>query len=272
MKIAQFQDAHGIGIGVIEKDTLQPLGFDGDMIDFLAGERDLAPRGEPVPLEGVRLLPPLSRPSKIMALGLNYRDHAEEQNARLPEVPLIFAKFPNSLIGQGDPICWDDGVTAKVDYEAELAVIIGSRVRNCPEKESMEAVFGYTCANDVSARDLQFGDRQWVRGKSLDTFCPLGPWVVTTDEIPDPHVLGIRSELNGATMQDSNTEMLIFNIPFLVSFLSRHFTLFPGDIILTGTPSGVGNFRTPPVYMKDGDEVTVEIEGIGRLSNTCRVG
>ena len=141
---------------------------------------------------------------------------------------------------------------------------------DCPEGSALEAVFGYTCANDVSARDLQFGDGQWVRGKSLDTFCPLGPWVVTTDEIPDPHSLKIRCWLNGEVMQDSHTGLMIFKIRSLVSFMSRHFTLLPGDIILTGTPHGVGAFREPPVYMKDGDEVVVEIERVGRLVNTCR--
>ena len=163
-------------------------------------------------------------------------------------------------------------MTQKVDYEAELAVIIGREVCNATEEEAMGSVFGYTCGNDVSARDLQFGDGQWVRGKSLDTFCPLGPWVVTTDEVKDPHALGIRCWLNGELMQDSHTSRMIFHVPALVSFLSRHFTLLPGDVIMTGTPSGVGAFRDPSVYLKDGDEVVVEIEGVGRLVNTCKVG
>ena len=162
-------------------------------------------------------------------------------------------------------------VTQKVDFEAELAVVIRKEVYNCTEAEATETIFGYTCGNDVSARDLQFGDGQWVRGKSLDTFCPIGPWIVTPDDIPDPHSLKIRCMLNGRLMQDSNTNMIIFKVPTLISFFSRHFTLLPGDIILTGTPHGVGAFRDPSVYMKDGDEVTVEIEGIGRLVNRCRI-
>jgi 2-keto-4-pentenoate hydratase/2-oxohepta-3-ene-1,7-dioic acid hydratase in catechol pathway len=149
-------------------------------------------------------------------------------------------------------------------------VIIGKRIYGCSEKEAMDAVFGYSCGNDVSARDLQFGDGQWVRGKSLDSFCPVGPCVVTADEVPEPHDLGIRCWLNGRLMQDGHTGLMIFGVPQVVSFLSKHFTLFPGDIILTGTPSGVGAFRDPPVYMKDGDEVVVEIQGVGRLVNTCQ--
>jgi len=161
-------------------------------------------------------------------------------------------------------------LTKKVDFEAELAVIIGKRIYKCSETEAMKAIFGYTCANDVSARDLQFGDGQWVRGKSLDTFCPLGPWITTADDIPDPHSLGIRCWLNGQIMQDSTTRMMIFKLPEIISFLSHNFTLSPGDIILTGTPHGIGTFREPSVYMKDGDEVVVEIETIGRLVNVCR--
>jgi 2-keto-4-pentenoate hydratase/2-oxohepta-3-ene-1,7-dioic acid hydratase in catechol pathway len=158
-----------------------------------------------------------------------------------------------------------------VDFEAELAVVIGKKIHRCHKPEVMEAVFGYTCANDVSARDLQFGDRQWVRGKSLDTFCPIGPWIVTPEEIPDPQSLGIRCWLNGKLMQDSNTRMMIFTLPELILFISDNFTLLPGDIILTGTPHGVGAFREPSVYMHDGDEIVVEIESISRLVNICKV-
>ncbi len=158
-----------------------------------------------------------------------------------------------------------------MDFEAELAVVIGKKIHGCHKTEVMEAVFGYTCANDVSARDLQFGDRQWVRGKSLDTFCPIGPWIVTPEEIPDPQSLDIRCWLNGKLMQDSNTRMMIFTLPELILFISDNFTLLPGDIILTGTPHGVGAFREPSVYMNDGDEIVVEIESIGRLVNICKV-
>jgi 2-keto-4-pentenoate hydratase/2-oxohepta-3-ene-1,7-dioic acid hydratase in catechol pathway len=218
----------------------------------------------------VTLAAPVTRPSKIIGIGLNYKDHAEEQKAKVPDVPVVFAKFSDALIGPKEAITWDPKVTGKVDFEAELAVVIGSRIQNCPEDKALEAVFGYTCANDVSARDLQFRDIQLLRGKSLDTFCPIGPWIVTGDEIPNPNSLKIRSWLNERLMQDGNTSMMIFSIPVLVSFLSRHFTLLPGDVILTGTPRGVGVFRDPPVFMKGGDEVTVEIERVGRLVNTCR--
>ena len=272
MKIAQFYNEDGIGLGFIKADRIIPIDFSGDMIDFIeSGSLTGYERKTPIPLDRVSFAPPVSRPSKVVALGLNYKDHAEESKGKVPETPLLFAKFPSSLTGHMNHITWDRAVTKKVDFEAELAVIIGQTVYNCPEKDAFKFVFGYTCANDVSARDLQFGDGQWVRGKSLDSFCPLGPWIVTPDEVPDPHSLKIRCSVNDRLMQDSNTDRMIFRIPEVISFLSRHFTLNPGDIILSGTPSGVGVFRDPSVYLKDGDEVAVEIEGIGRLVNTCSV-
>lgn len=270
MKITQFFDNNRIRLGLIESNNVRPIDFDGDMVDLIEIGKKPEPGRASISLDTVRLAPPVTRPSKIIAIGLNYKDHAEESKGKIPEVPLIFAKFPNSLIGPYDQITWNMNITKKVDFEAELAVIIGKKVHDCPENKALEAVFGYTCANDVSARDLQFGDGQWVRGKSLDTFCPLGPWIATADEIPDPHSLKIQCRLNGRLMQDSNTSLMIFRIPALVGFLSRHFTLLPGDIILTGTPSGVGTFRDPSVYMKDKDEVMVEIEGVGRLVNRCK--
>jgi len=271
MKIAQFYEGSRIRLGLIQTHTVIPIDFDGDMIEFIKSNRVLKHQGsKAIDLDQVTLAAPVSRPSKVIGIGLNYKDHAEEQKAKVPDLPVIFAKFPNTLIGPKEEIAWDVKVTSKVDFEAELAVVIGSRIQNCDESEALEAVFGYTCANDVSARDLQFRDIQLLRGKSLDTFCPLGPWIVTGDEIPNPNSLKIRSWLNGRLMQDSNTSLMIFSIPVLVSFLSRHFTLLPGDIILTGTPRGVGVFRDPPVFMKGGDEVTVEIERVGRLVNTCR--
>lgn len=272
MKIAQLYHEGTLCVGVVDGDSMVPIDAAGDMIDVMAGGNpDRYRRKSPIPLSGVRFAPPVTRPSKIVALGLNYMDHAEESKGRPPQVPLLFAKFPSTLIGHKDPISWDRTVTTKVDFEAELAVIIGKTVYRIPEANAMEAVFGYTCANDVSARDLQFGDGQWVRGKSLDSFCPLGPWIVTPDELPDPHSLSIQCRVNQSLMQDSHTGRMIFRIPEVISFLSRHFTLTPGDVILTGTPHGVGAFRDPPVYLSDGDEVSVEIEGIGRLINTCSV-
>ena len=272
MKIAQFYDRENyIRLGLVEGDLLRPLEFVGDMVDFICSVQRPSVKDEALDLKRVSWAPAVSRPSKIIAIGLNYQDHAEEGKAELPKTPLVFAKFPNSLTAHQQPICWDAAVTKKVDFEAELAVIIGKRISCCSESEAGEAIFGYTCANDVSARDLQFGDGQWVRGKSLDTFCPLGPWIVTADDIPDPQALDISCRVNGQIMQSSNTGRMIFSVAFLVSFLSRHFTLFPGDVILTGTPSGVGVFREPSIYLKDGDQVSVTIENIGTLTNRCQM-
>jgi len=272
MKIAQFYDQENyICLGLVENNELRSLDFTGDMIDFICSGQRPTVKDEALDLNRVAWAPAISRPSKIIAIGLNYRDHAEEGKAELPKTPLVFAKFPNSLIAHQQPICWDAAVTKKVDFEAELAVIIGKRISCCSESEAGEAIFGYTCANDVSARDLQFGDGQWVRGKSLDTFCPLGPCIVTADDIPEPQNLDISCQVNGVTMQSSNTGRMIFSVASLVSFLSRHFTLFPGDVILTGTPSGVGVFREPSIYLKDGDQVSVTIENIGTLVNHCQV-
>ncbi len=271
MKLAQFIDKGRIRLGFILEESVQPVDFDGDMVEFLKNNGTIHPYGPALPLSEVQLAPPVSQPSKIIAIGLNYMDHADEGKVKAPKVPLIFAKFSNSVIGPEDRITWSENITRKVDFEAELAVVIGETVRNCSEENALEAVFGYTCANDVSARDLQFGDSQWVRGKSLDSFCPIGPWIVTSDEIQDPQSLKIESRLNGEIMQSSNTEHMIFPVSFLVSFMSHHFTLFPGDLILTGTPSGVGTFREPPLYMKNGDEIIVAIERIGYLRNRCRV-
>lgn len=272
MKLAQFYDGKDLRVGIVRDGLLTPVHFEGDMQRLIEKAVSPFPTDQSMELKNVKLAAPVSRPSKIIALGLNYEDHAEESKGKIPEAPLIFAKFPNSLIGPRDEIVWNENVTKKVDYEAELAVVIGKKARKCSEEEAASAVFGYTCANDVSARDLQFGDGQWVRGKSLDTFCPLGPWIAAADEIPDPHDLKIRCVLNGRVMQDSHTGNMIFKIPFLIAFLSNHFTLYPGDVVLTGTPQGVGAFREPSVYMKHGDEVIVEIEKIGRLVNVCRTG
>ena len=270
MKIAQYFDNSITRLGVIEEETLIPIDFEGDMIRFIRDGQGIQTFGEPIPLERITLAPPVSNPSKIIAIGLNYMDHIQESKGEVPKIPLVFSKFMSSLIGPNGQITWDTRLTDKVDFEAELAVIIGKTTYKCSKNAAMESVFGYTCANDVSARDLQFGDGQWVRGKSLDTFCPLGPWIITAEDIPDPHALKIKCSLNGQIMQDSNTSFMIFKLPKLISFLAENFTLVPGDIILTGTPHGVGAFRDPSVYMKDGDEVEVEIEKVGRLVNTCR--
>ena len=270
MKTAQYYDDGQIRLGQIKDNRLIPLDFSGDMLDFIQSDRSFKPTDKSIPLDQVRYAPCISRPSKIIGIGLNYLDHIRESKGAVPERPLIFAKFPNTLVAHKDAITWNPELTKKVDYEAELAVVIGKTTYQCSEEEAEKAVFGYACSNDVSARDLQFGDKQWVRGKTLDTFCPLGPWIVTPGEIEDLYSLGIKSILNGRVMQDSNTRHMLFKVPQLISFISMNFTLSPGDVILTGTPHGVGAFRKPSVYMKDGDEIVVEIEQIGRLMNTCK--
>jgi 2-keto-4-pentenoate hydratase/2-oxohepta-3-ene-1,7-dioic acid hydratase in catechol pathway len=212
---------------------------------------------------------PIDVPGKIICVGLNYRDHAEEQGVALPERPLLFSKWANTLIGPGEAIVIPP-VTTQVDYEAELGVVIGARVRRVSAGNALEAVRGYVCVNDVSARDLQFSDGQWVRGKSVDTFCPVGPRLVPASEIPDPQALGIRAILNGRVLQDSNTRNMVFGVAEIIAFVSQSVTLEPGDLIATGTPAGVGIFRDPKVLLGDGDEITIEIDGIGALTNPVR--
>ena len=204
-------------------------------------------------------------PQKIVCVGLNYRDHAEEQGTALPERPLLFAKWANTLIGDGDPIRIPP-LTTQVDYEAELGVVIGRRASRVAADDALEFVRGYAVANDVSARDLQFSDGQWVRGKSLDSFLPVGE-LVPASEVPDPQALPIRAVLNGETMQDSSTSNMVFGVAEIVSFVSQGITLEPGDLIITGTPAGVGAFRDPKVWMQPGDEITIEIDGVGSITN-----
>lgn len=215
---------------------------------------------------------PVTDPQKIVCVGLNYRDHAEEGDNPIPDEPVLFSKFPTSVSGPGSDIVWDPTYTEKVDYEAELVAVIGREARRVSVDEAGEYVAGYTVGNDVSARDLQHGDGQWVRGKSLDTFAPIGPELVTADEVEDPQDLDIWAEVDGERLQDSNTENLIFGIDELVSFCSHAFTLQPGDLVFTGTPPGVGVYREPPVLLGDGDTVTIGVEGVGELTNTCRHG
>jgi 2-keto-4-pentenoate hydratase/2-oxohepta-3-ene-1,7-dioic acid hydratase in catechol pathway len=208
----------------------------------------------------------IGRPGKIVCVGLNYLDHAQEGGMELPKAPLLFAKWPNSLIGDGEPIVLPPEAT-EVDYEAELGVVIGTKAKRVSEADALEYVEGYICVNDVSARDLQFGDGQWTRGKSVDTFCPVGPRLVPREEIADPQQLGIRCIVNGEALQDSSTAQMIFSVAEIIAYVTRVITLEPGDLIATGTPAGVGVFRDPKVLLKDGDEVSVEIEGVGTLTN-----
>jgi 2-keto-4-pentenoate hydratase/2-oxohepta-3-ene-1,7-dioic acid hydratase in catechol pathway len=218
-------------------------------------------------LADVRLEAPVRKPTKLIAIGVNYLDHCREQGIEPPREPLVFSKFPSSITGPQDMIIWDPTLTRQVDPEIELGVVIGRRCRAVSTEEALSYVFGYTVVNDVSARDLQFGDGQWARGKSLDTFCPIGPCVVTADEIPDPQNLRLRLWVNDRLQQEGTTADMIFSVAQIVAHISRFATLEPGDLITTGTPKGVGCFRDPPIYLASGDIVRCAIEGIGELVN-----
>ncbi len=215
-----------------------------------------------------RRLAPVPDPQKVLCLGLNYRDHAAESGMAVPDEPVLFNKFPSALIGPGEAIVLPR-VSAQVDYEAELVVVIGQGGRDIPRDQALSHVAGYTIGNDVSARDWQLNKpaKQWLAGKTFDTFAPLGPDIVTADEVPDPHALGIRLRRNGQTMQDSNTSQFIFRIDEVIAYVSQIVTLQPGDLIFTGTPPGVGMARKPPVWLQPGDVIEVEIDGLGVLRN-----
>ncbi len=262
-------EQQGVRCVVVEQDGgLYPLNGVEDLAQAL---RD----GDPRDLEAsTTALDPLAatpvaplQPGKIVAIGLNYLDHVRETGLEAPTAPLIFAKFPSSVIGDGAPIEIDTELTQRVDWEVELAVVISRPAKDVATADALDHVFGYTVGNDISARDLQFGDGQWVRGKSLDTFCPLGPRLVTADELGDPQDLRLTTRVNGDLVQDSNTASMIFGVAELVAFCSRCFTLDPGDVLLTGTPWGCGEFMQPPRHLSPGDVVEVEIEGIGKLVN-----
>jgi 2-keto-4-pentenoate hydratase/2-oxohepta-3-ene-1,7-dioic acid hydratase in catechol pathway len=228
------------------------------------------PQAWRVPAATANLHAPVHDPAKIICLGLNYRDHAIEAGQAIPTEPILFSKFTTSLIGHGESIVLPK-VAAKVDYEAELVVIVGKKGRHIPSDKALEYVAGYAVGHDVSARDWQFkGEaKQWLSGKTFDTFAPIGPELVTSDEVPDPHALGIRLRINGQTLQDSSTSQLIFGVPEMIAYISQILTLEPGDVIFTGTPPGVGAARKPPVWLKPGDVVEVEIDRLGTLRNPC---
>lgn len=259
----------GSAVPVVEGDDgLVPLDAPAGatLRELIAAGAPLRAKDGAAPLDGARLTAPL-RPAKIVAIGLNYLDHVRETGMDAPTAPLVFTKFTTSLIGDGETIAFDPELARRVDWEVELAAVVGRTMREVAVEDALAHVFGYTVANDVSARDLQFGDGQWIRGKSLDTFCPLGPVVVTADAIADPQALPLRTRVNGETVQDSTTAEMVFGVAELLSYCSHSFTLEPGDVVLTGTPWGCGEFMDPVRSLQDGDVVEVEIEGIGTLRN-----
>jgi 2-keto-4-pentenoate hydratase/2-oxohepta-3-ene-1,7-dioic acid hydratase in catechol pathway len=268
MKIGAVETAAGRRLVEVDGDPVRELEFDGDLATLLAAGLDPATlgRGGEHDAGAVTLEAPL-RPGKIVAIGLNYRQHASESGVAPPAAPLIFAKFPSSVVGPSAEIVVDRRLTESVDWEAELGVVVGARMRNVPRERALEHVFGYTVVNDVSARDAQSGDGQWVRAKSMDTFCPMGPVVVGSDEIGEPQALRLWTAVNGEVMQDACTADMIFGVADLLAYCSSNFTLEPGDLLITGTPWGVGIVREPPVTLQPGDVVETGIDGIGTLRN-----
>jgi 2-keto-4-pentenoate hydratase/2-oxohepta-3-ene-1,7-dioic acid hydratase in catechol pathway len=252
------------GAGI--ESVIAAIAHGADALDRIRRWADGPPGSERLDPASVTLEAPIPRPPKVICIGLNYRDHAIESNLPIPETPTVFCKFPTAVIGHGHPIVLPKAST-QPDYEAEFAVVIGRGGRHIPEAAWRDHVFGYTILNDVSARDFQMATSQWMIGKTFDTFAPIGPAIVTADEIDDPHNLEISLNLSGERMQHSNTRNLIFGVPRLIAHLSSVFTLEPGDIIATGTPAGVGFVRKPPRYLKPGDEVRIQVEGIGELVN-----
>ncbi len=281
MKLATIQTAAGpraalqVEGGLVDLHAADP-GLPPDLQQLLAGGEELLERAaacagrEPdLKEQEAHFLPVVPNPQKILCVGLNYADHARESGAEVPPEPVIFSKFASALAGHGQPIVLPRA-SGEVDYEAELVVVIGRRGKHIPEQQALDHVAGYACGHDVSARDWQLRKPggQWLLGKTFDTFAPVGPYLVTRDEVPDPHQLDISLRLNSETMQQSNTRELIFSIPQLIAYISQVMTLEVGDLIFTGTPSGVGFSRKPPVFLTPGDVAEVEIQHLGTLRNT----
>ena len=287
MKIATFRrnGQRGVGLVDLDKSTLAPFDLPAETtaegVSCLIGLNPLPGLTAEVPLGEVALEAPLPRPRRnVFCVGKNYYDHAEEFSksgfdssaaaGHVPKVPIVFSKVPESVTGPGAPILIDPAVSTAIDYEVELTIIIGREGRNIPKEKALDHVWGYTIVNDVTARDIQGRHSQWLLGKSQDSFCPMGPWAVTRDEI-DLADTPVRTFVNGEKRQDSNTGLLIFDVPTIIAAVSNGITLLPGDVIATGTPAGVGIGFDPPKYLKDGDVVRVEIDGIGSLENTCKL-
>jgi 2-keto-4-pentenoate hydratase/2-oxohepta-3-ene-1,7-dioic acid hydratase in catechol pathway len=275
MKLVQFRTkaVEGTRLGLLKGEALVDISeIAPDMLSLIkAGSpalhaaKNLTAKSA-YSLEAVEYLPAVY-PGKIIAIGRNYQEHAAEGGSEPPKAPLLFTKFPNALNAHNAPVILH-AISEQIDFEAELAVVIGRRANKVSEADALSYVFGYSCLNDVSARDLQFADGQWVRGKGLNGFAPLGPFITTKDEIPDPQSLKIEGILNGEVMQSSNTKMMIFGVAYLISYITQAITLEPGDVIATGTPEGVGVFRKPPRLLKPGDLFEVVIEKVGTLKNT----
>jgi 2-keto-4-pentenoate hydratase/2-oxohepta-3-ene-1,7-dioic acid hydratase in catechol pathway len=266
MRIATFQTA-GVApqAGIVTPDD-RVMGLRRDMLSVIAAGVSSNGDGPFYKLADVTLLAPIPRPPKFICVGLNYRDHARETGMEIPTVPTIFSKFTNVVIGPGAPVVLPR-ISKRPDYEAEFAFVIGAGGRHISAADALNHVFGYTIVNDVSARDFQMVTSQWLMGKTFDTFAPIGPWIVTRDEIADPHALDISLEIGGEVLQHSNTRELIFGVPALIEYISSVVTLEPGDVVATGTPAGVGFARKPPRYLRAGDEVVIRIQGIGELRN-----
>ena len=259
--------------GILHDDHILDLSAVGysSLLEVISHGKPPAGHGDKIPLAHARIHAPLKNPPRIFCNGLNYRDHAIESKMELPKFPVVFFKLAPSIVGPGEAIILAP-ITTEPDYEAEFAFVIGKGGYQIPAERAMGHVFGYTILNDVSARDIQFSTSQWTLSKSLPTFCPMGPAIVTADEIPDPHALDISLSINGETLQNSNTRELIFQIPELIAYISSITPLLPGDIVSTGTPAGVGLGRTPKRWLKPNESVTVKIEGLGELTNPTLAG
>jgi 2-keto-4-pentenoate hydratase/2-oxohepta-3-ene-1,7-dioic acid hydratase in catechol pathway len=258
VKVCSYRDTDGTArVGVIE---------DGRVREAGTTPWAPAPGADAGALDELALLAPVPAPGKVIGIGRNYAEHAAETGSDVPTQPQLFGMWANATVGPGADVVYP-ALTTMLDYEAELVAVIGRTTSRVPVADALDHVFGYTCGNDVSARDLQFGETQWIRGKTLDTFAPMGPWIVTTDEIPDPQALGIRCTVNGTVRQDDTTAHMVFGVAELVAFVSEAITLDPGDVVYTGTPPGVAFGMAEPAYLRPGDEMVVEIDGIGALRN-----
>lgn len=270
MQIVTFTYKGQTRVGIKKDDHVAMVATRGNLLSIIRQGVTPEETSEHFALDDVKLEAPLI-PGKIIAVGRNYAKHAKELNNKIPEKPLLFVKVPSSVIGSDDMITWSETITTQVDWEGELAVIIGKRARNISEEDAYSHVYGYCVGNDVSARDLQISDGQWVRAKGLDTFCPLGPAITLHKYVADPHDLTVITTVNGDEMQNGHTSDMIFKIPFLISYISKAITLEAGDVILTGTPDGVGKGQNPPRFLQDGDTINVSIAGLGEISNRCKI-